>query len=76
MYEGLILQHLSTCLPIRKALPLNENEGIYIRDIQTGQVRSVMGPQAYMLQANEELYEKELMPLVEDILKWVGGAGG
>lgn len=29
-----------------------------------------MGPQAYLLQANEELYEKDLTPLVEDLLKW------
>lgn len=33
------------------------------------QVRMVMGPQAYLLQANEELYEKDLTPLVEDLLK-------
>lgn len=56
----------------RKAIPLNENEGVYVRDIQSGQVRCVSGPQAYMLQANEELYEKELTPLVEDLLRWVG----
>ncbi|CAI8049170.1 Major vault protein, partial [Geodia barretti] len=54
----------------RKAIPLNENEGIYVRDVQTGQVRSVLGPQAYMLKANEELFEKTLVPLVEDILKY------
>lgn len=29
-----------------------------------------MGPQAYMLKANEELFEKTLIPLVEDILKY------
>lgn len=34
-------------------------------------VRSVMGPQAYLLKANEELYQKTLMPLMEDILKYV-----
>lgn len=59
----------------RKAIPLNKNEGIYVRDIQTGQVRSVMGPQSYMLQANEELYQKELTPLVEELLKKGGGIG-
>ena len=53
----------------RKCLPLNENEGIYVRDIQTGKVRSVIGPQSYMLQANEDLYSKELEPLVENLLK-------
>ena len=30
-----------------------------------------MGPQAYLLKANEELYQKTLMPLVEDVLKYV-----
>ena len=53
----------------RKAIPLNENEGVYVRNIQTGQVRCVYGPRAYMLQANEELDEKELTPLVEDLLR-------
>ena len=33
------------------------------------QVRSVMGPVLYMLEAYEELYSKELEPLVEEILK-------
>ena len=54
----------------RKTIPLNENEGVYVRDIQSGQVRCVHGPQAYMIQANEELYEKELTPLVEDLLRY------
>ena len=31
----------------------------------------MMGPQAYLLKANEELFEKTLIPLVEDILKYV-----
>lgn len=53
----------------RKSIPLNENEGIYVRDIQTGKVRSIMGPQSYMLQANEELNAKELEPLTDDVLK-------
>ncbi|XP_064383731.1 major vault protein-like [Halichondria panicea] len=59
----------------RKTIPLNENEGVYVRDIQSGQVRCVHGPQAYMIQANEELYEKELTPLVEDLLRHGGGIG-
>lgn len=32
----------------RTALPLDENEGIYVRDIKTGRVRAVIG-QTYML---------------------------
>ena len=55
----------------RKSIPLNENEGVYVRDVKSGQVRSVMGPQSYMLQADEELYPKELDPLADDLLKYV-----
>jgi major vault protein len=51
----------------RKAIPLNENEGIYVRDIFTGQVRVISG-QTYLLAAHEELWEKELSPLLEDLL--------
>lgn len=54
----------------RKAIPLDENEGIYIRDIKTGRVRAVCG-QTYMLTQDEELWEKELPPTVEQLL--VGG---
>ena len=32
----------------RKIIPLGENEGIYVRDIKTGEVRSVIG-KSYML---------------------------
>ncbi|XP_019849381.1 PREDICTED: major vault protein-like isoform X1 [Amphimedon queenslandica] len=59
----------------RKATPLNENEGIYVRNVQSGQVRAILGPQSYLLQAAEELYEKELTPLAEEILKEGGGVG-
>jgi major vault protein len=59
----------------RKAIPLNKNEGVYVRDLNTGQVRCEMGPQAYLLKANEELYKKDLTPLVEEILKNGGGLG-
>ena len=34
-------------------------------------MRAVLGPQSYLLQAFEELYKKELTPLVEEILKCV-----
>jgi len=51
----------------RKALPLDENEGIYVRDMRTGQVQKVSG-QSYMLKPNEELWKKELPPVVEEIL--------
>jgi major vault protein len=51
----------------RRAIPLNESEGIYVRDIFTGQVKVVSG-QTYLLAAHEELWDKELSPLVEQLL--------
>jgi len=45
------------------AIPLDENEGIYIRNIKTGGVRQVTG-ETYMLNQDEELWEKELPPQV------------
>ncbi|MGE5657826.1 MAG: colicin uptake protein [Actinomycetota bacterium] len=52
----------------RQAIPLDKNEGIYVRDIQTGELKVVSGPQAYMLSPYEELWEKELPPIVEELL--------
>ncbi|XP_062874746.1 major vault protein [Trichomycterus rosablanca] len=51
----------------REAIPLDENEGIYVRDIKTGKVRAVIG-HSYMLTQDEELWEKELPPNVEKLL--------
>lgn len=51
----------------RHAIPLDENEGIYVRDIRSGKVRSVIG-QTYMLSPNEELWKKELLGAVEELL--------
>jgi major vault protein len=51
----------------RKALPLDENEGIYVRDIKSGRVRAVVG-ETYMLTQDEELWQKELPKQVEDLL--------
>lgn len=53
---------------MRKAIPLDDNEGIYVRDIRTGKVRAVMA-QTYMLKENEELWEKELPPNVETLVQ-------
>jgi major vault protein len=52
----------------RKTIPLDKNEGIYVRDIQTGELRLVSGPQAYMLSPYEELWEKVLTPVIEELL--------
>ena len=51
----------------RKAIPLDANEGVYVRNIKTGQVRAVVG-QTYMFNQDEELWAKELPPVVEDLL--------
>jgi len=51
----------------RKAMPLDENEGIYVRDVKTGRIRAVIG-ETYMLTQDEELWQKELPKQVEDLL--------
>ena len=51
----------------RKAIPLDENEGIYLRDMKTGKVRAITG-ETYMLKENEELWNKELPAEVEELL--------
>jgi len=51
----------------RKSIPLDENEGIYVRDIKSGKVRSVSG-ESCMLKPNEELWKKDLPKVVEDLL--------
>lgn len=52
----------------RKSIPLDENEGIYVRDIKSGEVKSVLGAQSYLLKPNEELWVKELPKAVEELL--------
>ncbi|CAF4198538.1 unnamed protein product [Adineta steineri] len=56
-----------TVVTRRRAIPLDENEGIYVRDIKTGRVRAVIG-ETYMLTHDEELWEKELPQQIEDLL--------
>jgi major vault protein len=51
----------------RRVIPLDENEGVYVRDIKSGKVRSKKG-ESYMLKSNEELWEKDLPAVVEDLL--------
>merc|ERR1712227_645230 len=50
-----------------EAVPLDENEGIYVRDTKTGKVRAIVG-QTYMLSENEELWEKHLPEHVQELL--------
>jgi len=51
----------------RCAIPLDTTEGIYVRDIKSGRVYTVQG-KSYMLKPNEELWEKDLPDVVEEIL--------
>ncbi|KAJ5078034.1 major vault protein [Anaeramoeba ignava] len=51
----------------RSSIPLNDNEGIYVRDLNTGKVCSVIG-ETYMLKPNEELWEKDLPPIIERLV--------
>jgi len=51
----------------RNTIPLDENEGIYVRDLRSGQVRAVTG-KSYMLTPNEELWKKELPKNIEELL--------
>ncbi len=54
-----------------REIPLDKNEGIYVRNIRTGDVRSVKG-EPYMLKPNEQLYEYELSEMVEELLENAG----
>jgi len=57
----------------RRAIPLSDNEGVYVRDITTGKIRSCIG-ESYMLKPNEELWEKNLDETTERLLqKEIGG---
>ncbi len=51
----------------RSAIPLDVTEGVYIRSTKTGRVRAHIGS-TVLLDQYEELYQKELSPLVEDLL--------
>eukprot|EP00916_Digyalum_oweni_P008499 GHVL01014257.1.p1 GENE.GHVL01014257.1~~GHVL01014257.1.p1 ORF type:complete len:858 (+),score=173.59 GHVL01014257.1:103-2676(+) len=52
----------------RRATPLDEREGLYIRDVNTGKVRAIIGG-TYMLKASEELWKKEVPAITEELLK-------
>jgi len=51
----------------RVSIPLDENEGIYVRDITSGKVRSIIG-KCYMLSPTEELWPKDLPKAIEELL--------
>jgi major vault protein len=56
----------------RKSIPLDTTEGIYIRDIHTGEVKMISGT-SYLLGANEELWDKELSEEAEILLQSQNG---
>lgn len=43
----------------RAKIPLDKNEGIYVRDTRSGKVNVIFG-EAYLLKSHEELWEMEL----------------
>jgi major vault protein len=51
----------------RKAIPLDENEGIYVRDVKSGHVKAIAG-RTFRLGPSEELWKKEMPKVVEDLL--------
>jgi regulator of protease activity HflC (stomatin/prohibitin superfamily) len=55
LYPGELIEH-----DIQEAISIAENDGIYIHDLKTGNVRLEIGPKQIFLGAYEELYEKEL----------------
>lgn len=55
----------------RKSIPLDTNEGIYVRDNREGSIRSICG-KTYMLQEHEELWPMPLDDTVEDLLGYKG----
>lgn len=52
----------------RERIYLSESEGIYVRDIHTGQVKMVTNC-SYLLEAHEELFKKELPSDVQLLLE-------
>ena len=51
----------------RTAIPLHENEGIYVRNTKTGTVRAVIG-HTYMLGEHEELWKKSMSQMMRTLL--------
>jgi major vault protein len=46
---------------------LDKNEGIYVRNVKSGEVRSITGVN-YMLDANEQYWNKSLSPEMVKII--------
>jgi major vault protein len=59
-----------------QVVSLGQGEGLYVRDLRTGQVHLVEGPCQFMLEAWQELHEKRLSPEAEAILARLDEPGG
>eukprot|EP01126_Amoeba_proteus_P018100 TRINITY_DN1905_c0_g2_i1.p1 TRINITY_DN1905_c0_g2~~TRINITY_DN1905_c0_g2_i1.p1 ORF type:complete len:811 (+),score=169.44 TRINITY_DN1905_c0_g2_i1:150-2435(+) len=62
-------------LESRRVIPLDINEGIYVRNISNGRVRAVIG-ESYMLKSDEELWSKDLPTVVQELLGKDGKSSG
>lgn len=51
---------------------MDRNEGIYVKDIRNGSIRSVRG-ETYMLKAHEELWNMPIDPVIEELLGYKDG---
>jgi len=58
----------SVILARREAIPLDKTEGIYVRNIKSGDARKVCGT-TYMLNEDEEPWEKEIPTHIERLLQ-------
>ena len=54
----------------RSALPLGDNEGVYVRSKKTGEVRLEKGKQTFILKPDEVFWEKELSLDVETLIAY------
>jgi len=56
-----------TIVEKRQVIPLDKNEGIYVRDTKTGTVRAVVG-ESYLLKPSEVLWPKKMPAVVDGLL--------
>lgn len=56
----------------RRSIAMDRNEGIYVKDIRNGSIRSVRG-ETYMLKAHEELWEMPIDTVIEELLGYQEG---
>lgn len=57
------------CIKSYKAINVGQSEAIYVRDTSTSELKLVKGPQSYILNVDEEEYQKVLSPREFEALK-------